>query len=221
MARSRLVTLTGPGGIGKTSLARAVEATAPDPHWFVDLTHVHDERDVAPAIAGVLGLVLTETVTAEAAVEGFLASRRPVLVLDNLEQLPSVGRLLARWLDALPELNVLATSRVPLGIAVEVVHPVPGLGAPAEDTPAGVEASPAGALFLARARALGEHDTLEARAAKDLASRAPEARRLPARDRAGGRPQPDPDAGRPAPSARGHERPGRHRPAGPGSPRFA
>ncbi|HEX4896952.1 MAG TPA: AAA family ATPase, partial [Candidatus Limnocylindrales bacterium] len=169
MTRSRLVTLTGPGGIGKTSLARAVDATAPDPHWFVDLTLVHDERDVAPAIAGALGLVLTESVAAEAAVEGFLASRRPVLVLDNLEQLPSVGRLIGRWLDALPELRVLATSRVPLGLAAEVVHPVPGLGAPVEDTPSGVEASPAGALFLARARALGEHDALEARAAKDLA----------------------------------------------------
>lgn len=169
MARSRLVTLTGPGGIGKTSLARAVEATAPDPHWFVDLALVHDEGEIAPTIAGVLGLVLTEAVAADVAVEGFLASRRPVLVLDNLEQLPSAGRLIARWLDVLPELRVLATSRVPLGIAAEVAHPVPGLGAPAEDTPSGVEASPAGALFLARARALGEHGTLEAPAAKDLA----------------------------------------------------
>jgi predicted ATPase/DNA-binding NarL/FixJ family response regulator len=167
----RFVTLTGPGGIGKTSLARAVLADLDtDCAWFVDLAGVVAERDVPQAAAATLGLVDTEADDAEAALLAYLRTRDAVLVLDNLEQLAGIGHRIRRWLDGAPDLRILGTSRLPLGVAGEVDHPLSGLGLPGGTTPDEVEASPAGQLFLRTARRLGALETVQPDTAHDLAT---------------------------------------------------
>ncbi len=158
LGESRLVTLTGAGGCGKTRLAlavaRALLADARAHVWWVDLAALADPALVAGTVAAVLGL-REQTV---AAVVAALRERDVLLVLDNCEHLlaacvPLVGALLA----ACPAVRVLATSRAALRAAGEAIWRVPSLPVPA-DEPRGVaalaalEANPAVQLFAARAR---------------------------------------------------------------------
>jgi predicted ATPase/DNA-binding SARP family transcriptional activator len=154
----RLVTLTGPGGAGKTRLALAAASElAPevrDGVTFVDLSAVRDSALLGPSIAQTLGLAEAGAPVEETLVE-HLRGRSMVLLLDNLEQLlPDVG-LVADLLGAAPRLLVLATSRAPLRLAGEHEYPVPPLALP--DAGAGFEALAANdavRLFAARARAV-------------------------------------------------------------------
>ena len=120
----RLVTLTGPGGAGKTRLAiAAAEELGPelrDGVAFVDLAAVHDPALLADALAQ--ALEVSETGEAvEDVLAANLRDRNMLLLLDNLEQLvPDVG-LVARLLAAVPRLLVLATSRTPLRLAAEQI----------------------------------------------------------------------------------------------------
>ncbi|HEY6571555.1 MAG TPA: LuxR C-terminal-related transcriptional regulator [Candidatus Limnocylindrales bacterium] len=163
IAAHRLVTLTAPGGSGKTRLARAVLHDVPDgrEHAFVDASPLR-ETDL---LASTILTALTPEPAAEAepvtAIVSLLSGRHLLVVVDNLEQLPGAGAVIARLLEAAPGLSVLATSRVPLGQPGEIEIAVPPLALPAEDTPAGVEASPAGRLFLARARMAGRLVSLD------------------------------------------------------------
>jgi predicted ATPase/DNA-binding SARP family transcriptional activator len=138
----RLVTLTGPGGTGKTRLALAVaEHLAPDVRGgagFVDLSSIHDPELIVPTIGQALGLADVPEV------EKRLAATSVLLVLDNLEQLVAgAAPLLARLLANAPRLRVLATSRVPLRVSGEHEYSVPPLPL-AESV----------ALFSARAHAI-------------------------------------------------------------------
>ncbi len=143
---ARLVTLTGPGGVGKTRLAveaaRAMQDAYADGARFVSLAAVERHEDVAQAIVIALGLVVLDAETPAQAVLRFLAAKELLLVVDNLEHLlgsaPFVGELLA----ACPGVAVLATSREPLALRAELRHPVDPLAAP-----------DAAALFGERARA--------------------------------------------------------------------
>ena len=156
----RLVTLTGPGGAGKTRLALAAAAELgpelPDGAVFVDLAPVHD-----PALLGsVVGQALGATETGDA-VEDVLATelgdRSMVLLLDNLEQLVPVVELVSRLLAAAPRLLVLATSRTPLRLAGEHEYPVPPLALPEPGTGTSFEqlaSNDAVRLFAARAGAV-------------------------------------------------------------------
>jgi predicted ATPase/class 3 adenylate cyclase len=136
--RARVVTLTGPGGIGKTrfSLAAASEVTEAfaDGVWFVDLSPVREGALVIPAVASALG--------AEAALPIHIGHRELLIVLDNLEQVVAAAPELAALIGACPGLQLLATSREPLHIAPEreyALRPLPE--------------SPAVELFRQRARA--------------------------------------------------------------------
>ena len=131
---SRLVTLTGAGGIGKTRLA--VQAAAglgdefPDGLWWAALAPVSRGDQVLGAIAQVLGVREEEGAGLERAVAARLEGRRMLIVLDNAEHLlPEVADVVARLLAASDRLVVLATSRERLQLSAEHVYPVPPLPA--------------------------------------------------------------------------------------------
>jgi predicted ATPase/DNA-binding SARP family transcriptional activator len=155
---ARLVTLTGPGGTGKTRLALAVaDALEPelrDGAVFVNLAPLADPELVVPTIAEALDV--REGV--RSLVEGVsehLSERRLLLVLDNFEQLLSAAPLVGELLAAAPRLWVLATSRAPLHLAAEHEYPVPPFDVPDAGLPfEALVQTDALRLFAARARAV-------------------------------------------------------------------
>ena len=151
---SRLVTLTGPGGTGKTRLAveaaAALRAEYPGGAWLVELAEVVTPDEVGPAVAGALGAVASAPGSPQLAgsaaelIARHLAGRCLVVVLDNCEHVIGEAAALADALaGAVPGLRLIATSREALGIPGEVLVPVGGLA-----MPAAVE------LFADRARAV-------------------------------------------------------------------
>src|SRR5947208_3912844 len=155
--RARLLTLTGPGGIGKTRLAMEVgRAVAAEDHRgavFVDLSHLSDPRLVAPTIAKALRVSAAGRPVEEALADA-LAGEAPLVVLDNFEQLTEAAPLLGRLLAASTGLQLLVTSRAVLHLAGEHEFPVGPLALPelANDEQA-ARTAPAVALFVARAQA--------------------------------------------------------------------
>ena len=138
LRRSRLLTLTGPGGIGKTRLALAVAADVateyPDGTWLVALDALADGYLVAPQIAKVLGIQEESGRTPLESLADHLKAKRVLLVLDNCEHLlaasaHTVGYLLRECSG----LRVLSTSREALAITGETVWGVPGLGVPPDN----------------------------------------------------------------------------------------
>ena len=152
----RLVSLIGPGGVGKTRLAlevaRGLEPELRDGGWFVSLAGTANAEHVASAIAQALGVTPLEGETPKLAVERFLAPKDGLLVLDNFEHLLPAAPLIGELLAAAPALAVLATSREPLRLQAEHRYAVAPLELPAEADPAAVAQSAAGALFVERAR---------------------------------------------------------------------
>ncbi|MEU5933906.1 BTAD domain-containing putative transcriptional regulator [Micromonospora sp. NPDC047187] len=138
LGERRLVTLTGPGGAGKTRLAIEAAGGVDGEVRFVELAGLADGSDVPQAVLSALGLrdaglrapAEPGWQTTDRLVEA-LAERRLLLVLDNCEHvLVDAARLAARLLSACPALRVLATSREPLGLAGEALCPLSGLTLP-------------------------------------------------------------------------------------------
>ncbi len=159
-SEARLVTLTGPGGVGKTRLAvRAaaeIEADLPDGVAFVPLAAVRDPALVLPTIGAALGAREGGSRPIAERLRAFLAERRLLLVLDNLEQVLSAAPRLADLLAACPDLRLLATSRAPLGLYGEHAVALPPLRLPDRASSSLVElaGAPAVRLFADRARAV-------------------------------------------------------------------
>ena len=132
--RARLLTLTGPGGTGKTRLSLQLAAQVadqfPDGAFFVALEPVRDPMLVAPRIAATLGLIEGGNRPILDVLVEWLGERRLLLVLDNFEQVIEAAPNVAELLRAAPNLKVIATSRAPLHISGEQEYPVPGLPAP-------------------------------------------------------------------------------------------
>ncbi|MBH0237905.1 winged helix-turn-helix domain-containing protein [Methylobrevis sp. L22] len=158
IGETRLVTIVGPGGIGKTTLALAVAETILDQHadglWLIDLAPLKDGGLVAGAIATVVGLS-TDSGSTEAAVADQLRGRQMLLVLDSCEHLiDGVAVLVDQILLRAPGVRFLATSREPLRVTGERVRRLGGLDAPGKS--AGLTAAealtfPAVQLFVQRA----------------------------------------------------------------------
>jgi predicted ATPase/class 3 adenylate cyclase len=147
---ARLITLTGPGGTGKTRLALAVAAQVSpdfsDGAFFVGLATVTDPDLVSPMIASALGV----NELSGQNLARLLGARQMLLVLDNLEQLADASPQIAGVLEAGPDVVVLATSRAPLRLTAERVYAVPPL--PDED---------AVTLFVARAQTTAAPEVAE------------------------------------------------------------
>ena len=158
LGQARLVTLTGPGGCGKTRLALELAAERLDRPsvvvGWVDLASLADERRVGAAVAQALGVRPLPGRSEVQAACAYLASRRALVVLDNCEHL--LGRcaeIVGALLQAAPGLVVLATSRARLGVAGEAVWPVPPMSLPEAARSGGaLTGSDAVALFVERAR---------------------------------------------------------------------
>jgi predicted ATPase/DNA-binding SARP family transcriptional activator len=155
----RLLTLTGPGGVGKTRLAleaaRGVQADFADGAHFVSLAAQRRPYDVPVAIVSALGIIVLSGESADQAAERFLAAKHLLLVLDNLEHLLEAASFIARLLEACPALTVLATSRAPLTVRAEERYRVSPLALPEPGTPADTQAladTDAVTLFCERAR---------------------------------------------------------------------
>ena len=132
LARARLVTLTGPGGCGKTRLALEAAADAleqlPDGAWFIDLASLSDPALVVQAAALAVGVPIPGSRSPLEALVAHLATRDALIVLDNCEHLiDACARLAEEVLRAGPGVRILATSREPLRCADEVAWRVPSL----------------------------------------------------------------------------------------------
>ena len=170
----RLMTLTGIGGVGKSRMAievaRRAGAGFRDGVAWVPLAAVADPSLVVPAVGRAVGLSGVEGLDAAVVVAGALRDARLLLVVDNLEHVLDAAAGLGELIQACPGLVVLATSRAPLRLRGEHEHPVQPLALPERSAGAEqVAASPAGALFLERARAVAPGFEVDDDNARDVA----------------------------------------------------
>ena len=157
LSQYRLVTVTGPGGAGKTRLAgevaRQVAGRFADGVWLAELAAVRDPAQVAAAVATALGIRGLPPASAADALAHALARRQLLLVLDNCEHvIDAAAELCGRLLLGADDIRVLATSREPLQIAGEARYRLAPLTVPDPDHPADPDGSEAVALFADRAR---------------------------------------------------------------------
>jgi predicted ATPase/DNA-binding NarL/FixJ family response regulator len=162
LSGSRLVTLTGVGGAGKTRLSLRVAADLrrafPDGVWFVELAALDDDALLPQTIASTLGVRDRTARWPVSALAEYLSDKHMLLVLDNCEHLRTACAVLAETvLRAAPALHVLATSRQALGLTGEHIFQVPTLSVPDADLrppPAALHQYEAVSLFLDRATAV-------------------------------------------------------------------
>ena len=172
----RLVTLAGPGGIGKSRLAIEVAHSAGEPFdrvTFVILEHVSDPAEVLPAIARELGVRDTADRPLSEQLGVARAGRRDLIVLDSFEQVLAAAPDIVALLNDLPDATFLVTSRARLRVRGERVFEVAPLGLPPDPARASVEAvsaAPSVRLFLDRARAADPRFELTTENAEGVAS---------------------------------------------------
>jgi predicted ATPase/class 3 adenylate cyclase len=134
LATTRLLTLTGPGGTGKTRLSLQLAARAsddfPDGVYFVPLEPIRDPMLVAPRIASALGVAEGTARPIADSLADWLREKRLLLLLDNFEQVVSAAPIVADLLRAAPDIKAIVTSRAALHISGEQEYPVPGLPVP-------------------------------------------------------------------------------------------
>jgi predicted ATPase/class 3 adenylate cyclase/Tfp pilus assembly protein PilF len=156
----RLLTLTGPGGAGKTRLALQIGAELLDDFrsgvFFVSLAPIADEDLLVPTIAQALAIREISGEGLAATLSAYLSDKQMLLVLDNLEQIVGAAPAIARLLGAAPEVRILATSRERLRLSAEQAYEVPPLMLPdaAQEDLGTLLGTDAIALFLARAEAV-------------------------------------------------------------------
>jgi predicted ATPase len=167
---TRLVTLSGPGGCGKTrlaiQLANTISGAFEDGIWWVDLAVLRDPSLVPQLVVHTFGLRPASGQPMMESLKSFVRSKQSLLILDNCEHLDEACAQLARQLLAeAPEHHILATSREPLSISGETIYPVSGLAWPVnlgrvDDNPQELVQYDAVNLFVERARAISPTFTL-------------------------------------------------------------
>jgi predicted ATPase/DNA-binding XRE family transcriptional regulator len=181
LAKSRLLTLTGPGGSGKTRLALRLATTATqrleDGVVFVALASVFESGLVLPTLAQTVGLPEIGPRAPLAALREYFQTRQLLLILDNFEQLLPAGPALLELLANCPRLTILVTSRFPLRLSGEQEYEVPPLAVPDSRWLIATETDPVAALlcfeaarlFVERARAVNPNFAVSATEAGALA----------------------------------------------------
>lgn len=171
----RLLTLTGPGGTGKSRLglevASALLPAFPDGVFWVPLAPIQDPLLVVPAIAQVLGVQEADNLSLLERLKGYLRPKQLLLLLDNFEQILDAAPIISELLGAAPQLKVLVTSREILYLYGEQEFPVPPLTLPngSGKTADALLASEAGQLFVDRVQALRPDFALTAQDAPAIA----------------------------------------------------
>jgi predicted ATPase/DNA-binding CsgD family transcriptional regulator len=168
LGESRLVTVTGPGGVGKTRLAGEVAAQVAgrfaDGVWLAELAPVADPAQVPAVVAVTLGVREEPGVLAAQSLAQVLARRQLLLVLDNCEHvIGAAAELCADLMVAADDVQILATSRERLRVAGEAAYRLAPLSLPGPDDAAGAPAGEAVGLFADRARRADAHFTLAER----------------------------------------------------------
>lgn len=173
----RLLTLTGPGGTGKTRLALQVASdlapTYADGIWLVALAPLTSAALVPSAIAEALGVRETTGEAVEQALHAYLKAKHLLLILDNFEHVVTAASLVSSLLAGSPSLQVLATSRAPLRVTGEHELPVSPLALPDDELASGLAAaqsSEAVNLFIDRAHAVRPDFRLDERTAATIAA---------------------------------------------------
>ena len=166
LAEYRLVTVAGPGGVGKTRLAgqvaRAVAGRFADGAWLAELAPAGDAAQVPGVVAAALGVREQPGVPVAEAVARVLARQQLLLVLDNCEHvIGAAAQLCAGLLAACDDIRVLATSREPLRVAGEARYRLGPLSVPGAGTPADPGGSEAVALFADRVRQVDSRFALD------------------------------------------------------------
>lgn len=172
----RLLTLTGPGGVGKTRLALEIanqmRASLPDGAVFIDLTLTRDPGTVLSIIAYGLRMTVRDTETLPGRLVHELSGREMLLILDNFEHVVQAGSSVAELLAHCPLLKVLVTSRMPLHVRGEQEIPVPPLAVPSASQAPDLESLcqfDAVRLFVQRAQAVQPRFRLTEQNAADVA----------------------------------------------------
>jgi predicted ATPase/DNA-binding CsgD family transcriptional regulator len=174
LERNQLVTVTGPGGAGKTRLAaevaRQMAGRFDDGVWLVELAPVHDPEQVPTVVAASLGVREQPGVPPAGTLARVLARQQLLLVLDNCEHvIGAAARLCGELLAACDELRVLATSREALRVAGEARYRLAPLAVPDPDDLAGAARTEAVALFVDRAGQADAHFVLDGRTGPEVA----------------------------------------------------
>ena len=157
----RLVTITGPGGVGKTSLALQVAHELQDAFthgvFFVSLAAATESNLIIPTIAHTLGVTESPSRLLLNSLKDFLRTRQILLLLDNFEQIISVAPLLTELLETCAELRMLVTSREALHLRGEHEFPLAPLALPSQPSFEDLLQYPGIALFVERAQAIQPH----------------------------------------------------------------
>lgn len=157
----RLLTLTGPGGVGKTRLAievaRNLAHAFPDGVAFLAMAGVEQPESIIPVVADAIGLVFSGPADPKLQLIQALRKKKMLLVFDNMEHLISGAGLLAELLEHAPDLRMLLTSREPVHLQWEWIFEVQGLPVPDSALPEVLETNSATALFLQRMRQVTQH----------------------------------------------------------------